>query len=162
MGAIPMGYVAHFNYDVLASAGRVASLDFSGRSELARMACAEGAWYLQKRRARGWELSIESVDARHVGCYSGRPWPPGGRIVLTDGVQVELRRSLNRRWTLRTMDERQPFAEIWTDRNTGQMTLTVPLLPAGITQTSVVILTACAVLMLQWMAPHPSGVSAGA
>jgi hypothetical protein len=60
------------------------------------------------------------------------------------------------------MDERQPFAEIWTDRNTGQMTLTVPLLPAGITQTSVVILTACAVLMLQWMAPHPSGVSAGA
>ena len=44
----------------------------------------------------------------------------------------------------------------------GQMSPMVRSLPADITQTSVVILTACAVLMLEWTAPHASVVTAGA
>jgi hypothetical protein len=162
MGAIGTDHVAHYGHDVVAPAGRLGSLDFAGRTELARMACADGVWCLQKRRARGWELLIESADARHVGWYSGRRWLPGGTIFLTDGTQVGMRRSLNRRWKLQTMDARLSFVEIWRNRRARQMSLTIRSLPADIDQVSVVILTACAVLMLEWTAPHPSVASAGA
>ena len=68
------------------------------------MACAGGSWCLTKRRRLGWELVIESNNGEHVGGYSGRRWLPGGTIFLTDGTQVDLRRSLIRRWKLQSTD----------------------------------------------------------
>ena len=76
------------------------------------MACAEGSWCLTKRRRLGWELVIESNDGERVGEYSGRRWLPGGTISLTDGTEVDLRRSLNRRWKLQPTDTKQRFADI--------------------------------------------------
>ncbi len=161
-GAIAMSYVAHHSYDIVAASGRVGSLDFGGQAELAWMASAEGAWGLKKRQPLGWELIIESADGGHIGWYSGRHWLPGGTISLVDGAQVEMRRSLKGRWKLQTTDNRQALVEIWRDRAARQMALTIRSFPVGITQASVVILTACAVLMLESMMPRPSSVSAGA
>src|SRR5450755_2112857 len=139
-------------YDVLASAGRAGWLGPGGGAELARMECAEGAWCLKKRRRLGWELLIESADGQHVGWYSGRRWLPGGTISLTDGTQVDLRRSLNGGWKLQTTDARQRLVDIRRSHRL-LMTLTIRSLPAETVEARLVILTACAVVMLERMAP---------
>jgi len=139
-------------YDVLASAGRAGRLGPGRGAELARMECAEGAWCLKKRRRLGWELIIESADGRHVGRYSGRRWLPGGTISLTDATQVDLRRSLNGGWKLQTTDARQRLVDIRRSHRL-LMTLTIRSLPAETVEARLVILTACAVVMLERMAP---------
>lgn len=152
--------VVHHGYDVLAPGGRAGSLSLGGRAELARMACAEGAWCLKKRRRLGWELIIESADGRHVGWYSGRRWLPGGTIYLTDGTQVDLRRLLNGRWKLQTTGARQRLVDIRTSHR-PLMTLTIRSLAATITEVHLVILTACGVLMLERMTPRVSELGGG-
>ena len=147
-------------YDVLAAAGRVGWLGPGGRAELARMECAEGAWCLKKRRRLGWELLIESADGRHVGWYSGRRWLPGGTISLTDGTQVDLRRLLNGGWKLQTTDARQRLVDMRRSHRL-LMTLTIPSLPAEMPEAHLVIFSACAVLMLERMAPPVDFVGGG-
>jgi hypothetical protein len=92
------------HYDVLAGHDRVGALVLGGSDALARMICADGDWCLQKRRRLGWELLIESREGQHLGWYSGRKWLRGGTISLIDAAHFDLRRSLNRRWTLRAID----------------------------------------------------------
>lgn len=145
------------SYDVLGGGGRVGLLDFGGQPELARMACVDGAWRLENRRQFGWEFLIESSDGQHVGSYSGRRWLPGGTIFLADGAQVALQPSLTGRWKLRTRSDRQSFVEIRKSDN-GPMALTIRSFPAEITKASVVILTACAVLLLEWTVAHVRSV----
>jgi hypothetical protein len=138
-------------FDVLMAAGRAGSISLGGRTELARMACAEGAWYLKKRHRLGWELVIESSDGRHAGWYSGRRWLAGGTIYLIDGTQADLRRSLHRRWRLQAPDTGQRVADIRTSGMSTEpkMALTMRVHPAGITDVHLVVLTSCAVLMLE-------------
>ena len=118
------------SYDVLAGGGRVGSLDFGGQSELARMACVDGAWFLKKRLQFGWEFLIESSDGQHVGTYSGRRWLPGGTIFSADGAQVALQPSLTGRWKPKTRSNRQSFVEIWKSDN-GPMVFCDPVVPSG-------------------------------
>jgi hypothetical protein len=138
-------------FDVLAAGGRAGSISLGGRTELAVLACAEGAWCLKKRHRLGWELVIESSDGRHVGWYSGRRWLAGGTIYLIDGTQVDLRRSLHRRWRLQATDTGQRVADIRTSGMSTEptMALTMRVHPAGITDVHLVVLTSCAVLMLE-------------
>jgi len=143
---------AWVGYDVLASGGRAGWLGPGGRAELARMECAEGAWCLKKRRRLGWELLIESADGRHVGWYSGRRGLPGGTISLTDGTQVDLRRLLSGGWKLQTTDARERLADMRRSHRL-LMSLTIRSLPAEMPEAHLVILTACAVVMLERMAP---------
>jgi len=138
-------------YDVLGSGGRAGSLGPGGEAELARMECAEGAWCLKKRRRLGWELLIESVDGQHVGLYSGRRWLPGGSISLTDGTQADLRRLLNGGWKLQTTGARQRLVDMRRSHRL-LMTLTIRPLPPEMAHAHLVILTACAVVMLERMA----------
>jgi hypothetical protein len=162
MAAIGSGYVAHFSYEVVAPGGRVGLLDFGTRSRLASMTCADGAWYLQKRQRSGWELSIESAGGEDVGWYAGRNWLPGGTISVADGAPVLRRRALNGRWKLRMTNNRQVFTEMWRERSAAKMALTIRALPPDVCQASVVILTACAVLMLEWRTPSAPSASADA
>ncbi len=97
-----------------------------------------------------------------VGWYAGRHWLPGGTISVADGAQVLRRRAVNGRWKLRTTNDGQPFAEMWRDRSAAEMALTIRVLPPDVSHASVVILTACAVLMLEWRTPSAPGVSGGA
>jgi hypothetical protein len=115
---------------------------------------------IRKRRRVGWKLSIESAEGRHVGWYSGRRWLPGGAIYLTDGTQVDLRRLLNRRWKLQTTGARQRLVDIRTSHR-PLMTLTIRSFPAEITEAHLVILTACAVVMLERMATPVFGGGGG-
>jgi hypothetical protein len=58
-----VGYVGVF--------GRRATGPFAS-GEIAHMASATDAWRLKSDRPWGWELTIESIDGRQVGSYSGR------------------------------------------------------------------------------------------
>lgn len=143
------------------SGQRVASNGLYGWGTLAEMVCADGAWCLKKRRKYGWELVIESRDGRHVGWYSGRRWAPGGSITLTGGARVDLRPSLSRGWKLQVAGTRQRVADIhgygWSRRS-----LTMRSIPTEIyTEAEVVVLTACAVLILWNSIKAPMTASSG-
>ena len=140
------------SYDLATADGRIASLAFGGRAELARMACAEGVWSLQTRR-RGWDFVIESADGRNVGQYHGRRWLPGGTISLIGGAQVDLRRSLTGRWKLVATGTRQRIADIRIAEGPS-MTLTIRSIPGVGTDMPLVLLTGCAVLLLERMMPR--------
>ena len=144
----PYGY-----YDVLAGDDRVGALVFGGTGAVARMTCADGDWRLQKRRRFGWELLIESGEGQRCGWYSGRKWLSGGTLSLTDGAQFDLRRSLNRRWKLRPVDGGDPFLEIRTSGIPSAQRVAVAILsrPGGPNESRLVVLTACAIVMLDRM-----------
>ena len=143
------------HFDVLTADTRIGSLTIGGTEEVARIASAEGGWCLKKRLRLGWELVIESSDGRHVGWYSGRRWLPGGTISLTDGAQVEIRRSLSGRWRLQTVETRDEFVELRRSLVPASLTtiFRIRSLPAGITDVPLLVLTACAVLTLQRTRP---------
>jgi len=143
--------IAHgqHSYELLAINGRIAALHLGGRSEPARMACAQGGWCLRKRRLLGSELVIESSDGRQRGSYSGQAWPEG-TISLTDGSEFEVRRVLNRGWRVRGSDP-ELLVEI---RHSGlssvhRMGVTVRALAEDSSSAQVALLTACAVLRLE-------------
>jgi hypothetical protein len=144
-------------YDLRSRAGLIGSVDlgFGGRV-VAMMACAEGTWQLSKRRPHGWELLLSSPNGRPVGWYSGRPRPPGGEISFIDGAGADLRRGLNRQWRLQSVDGRERFADI---RISGEppaheVALSVHALPPN---APLVLLTACAVLLLYRIEPWSPG-----
>lgn len=137
-------------YRVLTGDFRIGSLRLGGRNVLARMVWAESAWCLKKRHGLGWELVIESSDGRDVGRYSRRHWLPGGTIALTNGTQVDLRRSLSRRWKLRASHTKEQLVDIHVAGapSAQKVSVAVRSLPAGNTDWTVIVLTSCAVLML--------------
>jgi len=141
------------HYDVLVGDDKVGALVLGGTAELARMMCTEGSWCLEKRRSLGWELIIESSDGQHVGWYSGRKWLPGGTISLTDGTRGDLRRSFGRRWKLQKTDSNERFLEIRRSGAPSAQTVVVTIrsLPRGPTEGRLLVLTSCAVLMLDRM-----------
>ncbi|HSO99129.1 MAG TPA: hypothetical protein VLP43_09275 [Solirubrobacteraceae bacterium] len=129
----------------------MAALIMGGANALASMICADGAWRLKKRRPFGWELFIESYDGRHLGWYSGRHWLPGGAIILIDGTRFDLRRTLRLRWKLQATDDKQRLLDIRTSGTPGAQIVAVTVWGAlaDPTQGNVLVLTSCAVLMLQ-------------
>jgi Protein of unknown function (DUF2510) len=152
---VPRDPKPYGHFDVLTADTRIGSLTIGGTEEVARMASAEGAWCLKKRNRLGWELVIESPDGRHVGWYSGRRWLPGGTISLTDGTQVELRRSISGRWRLQTVQTKDAFVRFRRSLAPASLTtiFRIRSLPAGITDVPLLVLTACAVLTLQRTLP---------
>ena len=146
------------HYDLLSGHDRVAALIMGGADALASVICADGAWRLQARRRFGWELIVESYDGQHVGWYSGRHWLPGGIVILIDGTRVDLRRTLRLRWKLQATDDKQRLVDIRTSGTPGAqiVAVTVRSALADPAQGSLLVLTACAVLMLQRLVPVPS------
>ena len=136
---------------VLATNGRVASISVFGR-QMARLACAHGAWFLKKSRRGARGFRIESADHKQAGRYLRRHWLPGGIIRLDDGTEVKLRRSLPRRWEVRSVDGTECLAEIHRPvvraSQPQHLKLTVHSIPADATHASVLILAACALLLL--------------
>jgi hypothetical protein len=150
-------------YDVVCGAAPVGSLRLDDSCAVANLASSEGEWCLQKRRRLGWELLIESAGGRHVGWYSGRRLLSGGTISLTDGTQIDLRRSITGEWTL---EDRQTGRRIAEMRISGpplrqRIGLTIRRLPARTTEGSVVILTSCAVRILYRMITAPIAATGG-
>ena len=154
---------AHSTYEVLAPSGRVAALGLGGQAGLAWMVCADGAWRLNKRRTLGWELVIESWDGQPVGSYSGRRWLPGGTISVIAGMRIDLRRAFGGAWKLSVTDARDCFLDIRTSKSRGAlaMILTVRSAPPSSSQAIVATLTACAVVLLEYMSPRPPSTGGG-
>ena len=152
-------------YELTSSRGqRVASLSLYNASALARMACAEGAWRVDKRRRYGWELIIEAPDGRLVGWYSGRRWLPGGTIFLADGSQVDLRRSANGHWKLQTSGTREAFVVMRASRpgTSGvEIALEIRSGPAGVLELPLTVLIASTVVILDCTLPGPPSGSGG-
>jgi hypothetical protein len=139
---------------------RVASLRTYESGDLARIACADGAWGLNKRRRYGWELVVESSDGRYVGSYSGHHWLPGGTIALANGTRIDLRRSL-RGWKLRVSETRERIVDP-SEYRRDSLRLTIRSRPTGLSyDLPMVVLTTCAVLMLTATTPNPPVASGG-
>lgn len=150
LSVVPSPRKPGMHCQVLALRGRVGSISLFGR-QMARLTCAHGAWFLKSRRgARGFR--IESVDHRNAGRYLRRHWMPGGTIRLTDGTEVKLRRSLPGRWEVRSADGGGCLAEIHRSvvraSQPPRLKLTIRSLPADAADASVLMLAACALLML--------------
>lgn len=141
------------HYDVLSGDERVGGLVLGGKEGLARMMCADGDWWLRKRRRLGWDLFMESCDGEHVGWYSGRHWLPGGTFSLADGTEFELRRSLNRRWKLSVSDGEEQVLQLRTSGKPAaqRVVVVVRLRPDGGTNSSLMLLASGAVVMLDRM-----------
>lgn len=134
---------------ILASRGRAGSISMFG-GQMARLACARGAWVLKKSPKDARALTIESADRQRAGSYRRRQWLPGGNIRLLDGTEVELRRSRPGRWKVKAADGGQCLAEVRRSRHRSvqELKLTVHSLPGDATNASMIILAACALLML--------------
>lgn len=136
---------------VLALRGRVGSISVFGH-QMARLACAHGAWFLKKSRRDTGGFRIESSDHQQAGRYLRHHWLPGGTIRLSDGTEVELRRSLPGRWKVRSVDGSKCLAEVHRSlvgsTQQQELKVTIHSLPADATHASMLILAACALLML--------------
>jgi hypothetical protein len=136
---------------VLASRGRAGSISVFG-GQMARVACAHGAWVLKKSTKDARGLTIESADRKHAGGYLRRQWLPGGSIRLVDGTEVELRRSRPGRWKVQSADDRSCLAELRRSRRRSahahELKVTVHALPNDDATASMIVLAACAVLLL--------------
>lgn len=135
---------------VLTARGRVGSISMFGR-EMARLACAHGAWFLKKSGKDPQGFRIESADHKQAGQYLRHQWRRGGTIRLIDGTELELRRSIPGRWKVRSADGSRCLAEVRRVGGSAQsrgLSVTIHSLPADATEASMVILAACAVLML--------------
>jgi hypothetical protein len=154
--AVHSGHGPSLEYDLRGPAGTIGSVTLVFGRVVAMMAYADGTWELSKRRPHGWELLISDPDGQPVGWYSGRPRPPGGKISFIDGAEADLRRGLNRQWRLQSVDGKQRFADI---RISGEppaheVALTLRALPPA---PHLVVLTACAVLLLYRIQPWSPG-----
>ena len=136
---------------VLAGRGRVGSISVFGR-ETARLVCAHGAWFVKKSRRTTRGFRIESADHKQAGSYLRHQWLSGGTISLTDGTEVELRRSLPGRWKVRSADGSGCVAEVHRSGlrsvQRQELKVTIHSLPADAAHASLLILAACALLML--------------
>ena len=138
-----------YEYELVAGEDRAGVISLGPTEWLAHMACREGDWYLTKHHKQGWEFVIEAEDRSQVGRYSGGRWRAGGAILMADGTQVDLRRTIGRTWNLETAD-RRPFAAIRVSRwDMWPITVTIRSLPSGVADLHVVVLTACAVVSLE-------------
>jgi hypothetical protein len=76
----------------------------------------------------------------------------GRHIRLTNGPEVELRRSLPGRWKVRSVDGSICLAEVRRSvirpGPPQELKVTIHSLPADTTQASMLVLSACALLML--------------
>lgn len=135
---------------------RVATLSHGRTGELMRMECSAGEWRLWKRRRLGWELVIQSAQGELVGWYSGRRWRAGGTIFLKAGPELDLVKSLVRRWTLRTVDSAEPIMHLHGSPVERSLPLRVELVsaPSGLADLHVAVLTAFAIAFLdEWVKP---------
>lgn len=136
---------------LLASRGRAGSISVFG-GQVARLACAHGAWFLKRSPASQRGVTIETADHRQAGTYLRRRVLPGGVISLVDGTEVALRRSRPGRWKVRSADGRRCLAEVRRSRGRyvrGQeLKVTVHSLPTNVQNASMIVLAACALLML--------------
>jgi hypothetical protein len=134
----------------------VAHLRFGHDGWAVEVACKEAQWRLAKNKKFGWELNIERPDGGLLGSYYGRRWRSGGGIELANGTRAELRRSpLRNRWQIRNPHgavcdilSRAYVGELTTRRAADRMTVTLDPEPTGIGSLEIVVLTACAVIML--------------
>ena len=141
-------------YDVLAVRGRAGAISgISGGAP--RMASAEGTWSLEKRRRLGWEYVLVDSDGQHAGWYAGRRWLPGGTISLIGGTQADLRRSLRPAWKLQTTGTKERCVDISKARGRSgcALTLTIRAFPRPALDIHLLILTACAVILLEDTVP---------
>jgi hypothetical protein len=154
---------AHYSYEVLARRGRLAAFGLGGQAGLAWMVCADGSWRLNKRRPLGWELVIESWDGQPVGSYSGRRWAPGGTISLMAGTDFDLRRAFGGRRKLCIPDARDCFLDIRASKPRGgpTMVLVVRSEPPSSSEAIVATLTACAVVLLEYMSSRLPAAGSG-
>ena len=150
-----------YEYELVAGDDRAGVISLSGEFGLAHMACREGGWYLTKHRKLGWEFVIEAEDRSHVGRYSGGRWRAGGAILMADGTQVDLRRTIGRTWNLETAD-RRPFAAIgMSGLKRNKARVTIRSLPSGVVDLHIVVLTACAVVSLEGVTGDGGGGGMG-
>ena len=119
---------------------------------MARLGCAHGVWLLRRSPVDRRALTIETAYRQQAGRYHRRRVLPGGIITLVDGTEVALRRSRPGRWKVRSVDGRRCLAEIRRSRKRSarrqELKVTVHSLPTNVTSASVIILAACALLML--------------
>ena len=149
---------APHSYELLAIAGPIGTVALGGGNDLARVQCENGEWRLRKRRRLGLELLIEAADGRQAGLYSGRQWLGGGTISLTDESEFELRRVPPRGWRLRGMDP-ELLVDFRAPAGPGhRVTVTIRALAQDSVGAQLALLTACAVLTLEWTL---SGASLG-
>jgi hypothetical protein len=148
---VPKGPKRSGHFELVKRDDRVGMLVVPGDRGIVRMICAEGGFDLTKARRLGWELLIESVDGQQVGSFSGRRWLPGGTISLTDGTQVDLRRSPRGRWNLKATDSGQRLVDFRTGVLAApRIAISVHSPPGGLGRGGLVVLTACAVLTLDY------------
>jgi hypothetical protein len=136
---------------LLAPRGRAGSISVFG-GQVARLACADGAWLLKRSPASRRGVTIETADHRQAGRYLRRRVLPGGVISLLDGTEVSLRRSRPGRWKIRSADGRSCLAEVRRSRRRSargqELKVTVHSLPTNVQNASMLILAVCALLML--------------
>lgn len=136
---------------VLASRGRAGSISVFG-GQTARVTCAHGTWFLKRSPKVMRGLAIESADRKQAGRYVRRRWLPGGTIRLLDGTEVELRRSRPGRWKVRSRDGRRCVADVRRagkrSRRPYELKVTVHSLSGDVSTGSMIVLVACALLIL--------------
>lgn len=142
----PMG-----RYDVTRSGKHAGAILVGGPDSVARLLCADSDWRVQKQHRRGWDLLIDSADGLRAGRYAARKWVAGGAITLSDGAQFVLRRRLNRLWKLWAADHDDPVLELRASGIPAKQRVTVSVRfrpPGSPEQSSLVVLTACTVVLL--------------
>jgi hypothetical protein len=136
---------------LLAPRGRAGSISVFG-GQVARLACAHGAWFLKRSPASPRGVTIETADHKLAARYLRRRVLPGGVIWLVDGTEVALRRSRPGRWKVRSADGRSCLAEVRRSRRRSargqELKVIVHSLPTNVQNASMIVLVACALLML--------------
>ena len=136
---------------LLAPRGRAGSISVFG-GQVARLACAHGVWFLKRSRSSRRGVTIETTDHQQAGRSLRRRVWPGGVISLSDGTEVALRRSRPGRWKVRSTDGRSCVAEVRRSRRRAargqELKVTVHSLPTNVQNASMIVLVACALLML--------------
>jgi hypothetical protein len=119
------------------------------------MANAEGTWSLEKRRRFGWDYVLVDSDGQHAGSYVGRRWLPWGTISLIGGTQADLRRSSGPAWKLQTTGTKERCVDISKARGRSgcTLTLTIRAFPRSALDIHLLMLTACAVILLEDSVP---------
>jgi hypothetical protein len=149
-------------YDVVIAGDRIGSVSVGSGPGLATMLSADAVWYLKKRRRSGWDFIIESSDGQQAGSYAGRRWLPGGMISVSGAKQLDLRRSLPRRWRLQTTDKRKRLVDIRDTGNPGapDLALTIWSFPPGTPRDQhLILLTASAIVIAERTVAMPAGLT---
>jgi hypothetical protein len=152
-----------YEFELLSTRGRVATLSLLWKTQLASFACAEGSWSLVRQRRHGWQLPIRGSDGAHVGYYSGRRWSPGGTISLASGARFVLQHSVRDSWRLGAFESGEKLASLRIGAQLGVRppTVTVHSLRDVHDDVPLVVLVSCAIMMLEQSFGLRGGVGYG-